>query len=65
MPSLYCPRCGLRTRLTTASLVLENCPRCMAHRGAVEPLIVTPPIRAAAAGSVPSDAHPASGHPGS
>jgi hypothetical protein len=42
MPSLYCSRCGLRTRLTPAALVIENCPRCMGHGGTISPLVVSP-----------------------
>jgi hypothetical protein len=45
MPSLYCARCGLRAKLTAASLVLETCPRCMARSGIVTPLVVAPPFR--------------------
>jgi hypothetical protein len=45
MPSLYCARCGLRAKLTAASLLLETCPRCMARSGTVAPLVVTPPFR--------------------
>ncbi|MDQ6804247.1 MAG: hypothetical protein M3065_04635 [Actinomycetota bacterium] len=43
MPSLYCSRCGFRTKLTPALLVLENCPRCVVWSGTASPLVVTPP----------------------
>ncbi|MEA2195967.1 MAG: hypothetical protein QOJ25_18 [Solirubrobacteraceae bacterium] len=56
MPSLYCARCGLRTQLTAASLLLENCPRCMGRSGTVTPLVVAPPFRWDVGEQVASDA---------
>ena len=63
--SLYCARCGLRTQLTPASLLLENCPRCLARSGTVTPLTVSPSPRPARARPEPEAAQAKAPHPGS
>jgi hypothetical protein len=60
MPSLYCSRCGLRTKLTPASLLLENCPRCMGRSGTVAPLVVSSSARPAFRQPASADPQPAS-----
>jgi hypothetical protein len=55
MSSLYCSRCGLRTKVTPASLLLENCPRCLARDGTVAPFVVTLVPRQADRESAPAE----------
>jgi hypothetical protein len=41
MSHLYCERCGLQVKIRAAFLHIDNCPRCLARRAIVAPLILS------------------------
>jgi hypothetical protein len=47
---LVCRYCGLTLRPRAAFLSMEHCPRCLARRRAVEPLVEVPEPRMPSAG---------------
>ena len=41
MSDLNCPRCGLSVRLVAPYMLVERCPRCLAHRRQIVEMYVT------------------------
>lgn len=41
MPFMTCPRCGLSVRLVAPYMLVERCPRCLAHRRQIVEMSVT------------------------
>ena len=41
MSFIHCPRCGLNVRLVAPYMLVERCPRCLAHRRQIVKMDVT------------------------